>query len=265
MKSTDLFADALWQYHHTGRAVLWTERDDGRLAREDISWYFTTPREFPAHEKAALKFARGRILDIGCGAGRHSLYFQKRGFRVTAIDASPSIVELARLRGVRDVRLGNACGARALPFRDGEFDTVVLFGNNLGIGGTLRRFRRMLREIHRVTSPQGRILATTRQPQAEERTGAGYPRADSPSGSSVKEVRLRLFTARPEVKKERPRVTKTPSLSSSRCPDAPWITLLLLSPIDLMSIAAREKWEMTHLIPLLTFQKGYAVVLEKRP
>ena len=65
----DLFADALWQYHKTGRATLVMERDDGYLGREDVSWYFTTPREFPSHEKAALGFARGRVLDVGCGAG----------------------------------------------------------------------------------------------------------------------------------------------------------------------------------------------------
>src|SRR5450759_5349228 len=122
----DLFSDALWQYHETGRADLRVERDDGYRAREDISWYFTAPREFPSHEKAALKFARGRVLDLGCGAGRHALYLQRRGVRVTAVDASPRIVELARARGVKDARVANACGA--LPFRDGEFDTVVLFG-----------------------------------------------------------------------------------------------------------------------------------------
>jgi SAM-dependent methyltransferase len=237
----DLFADALWQYHETGRADLRVERDDGYYAREDISWYFTAPREFPSHEKAALKFARGRVLDLGCGAGRHALYLQRRGVRVTAVDASPRIVELARARGVKDARVANACGA--LPFRDGEFDTVVLFGNNLGICGTLPRFRRMLRELQRITSPRGRILATTRQPSTTNPLHRRYLRNNLERGRAIGQVRVRL------------------ARGGAR---GAWFDLLLLSPTDLMQIAAKEKWELAYVFPVENFEQGYAAVMEKR-
>ena len=235
-----LFAEALWQYHKTGRAVLRTERDDGHTAREDVSWYFTSPREFPLHEKAARKFARGRVLDIGCGAGRHSLYLQKRGLSVTAMDASPQIVELARARGVRDARIANACGK--LPFRDGEFDTVILFGNNLGICGTVPKFRRMLRELYRITVPGGRILGTTRVPSTTNSIHRGYLRKNVESGRAVGQIRLRLLF---------------------KGKHGAWFDLLLLAPTDLMQIAAKEGWEMAHVFPLEDFDEGYAVVLEK--
>ncbi len=240
-KPFDLFADALWNYYKTGRADLWIERDDDRVDREDAAWYFTSPRDFPSHEKAALEFARGRVLDIGCGAGRHALYFQKRGLRVTAVDASPRIVELARARGVTDVRGVDACGA--LPFRDGEFDTVVLFGNNLGICGTLPRFRRMLRELYRVTSPRGRILATTRQPSTTNPTHRSYLRRNLERGRAIGQLRLRLVY---------------------RGARGAWFELLLVAPTDLMQIAAKEKWELAGAFPLDSFEEGYAVVLEKR-
>jgi hypothetical protein len=38
----------------------------------------------------------------------------------------------------------------------------------------------------------------------------------------------------------------------------------LLAPTDLMQIAAREKWELTHVFPLENFEQGYSVVMEKR-
>lgn len=241
MTAFDLFADALCQYHKTGRADFRNERDDGYRGREDISWYFATYREFPAHEKRALKFARGRVLDIGCGAGRHSLYLQKRGLRVTAVDVSPRIVTLARTRGVKDARVVNACDK--LPFRNGEFDTIILFGNNLGICGTAVRFRRMLRELYRVTSPRGRILATTRMPSTTNSAHRRYLRQNLRRGRAIGQIRLRLlFSGKRGV----------------------WFELLLLTPTDLMQIAAQAKWELVQVFPIKNFEEGYAVVLDKR-
>jgi SAM-dependent methyltransferase len=240
MSPFDLFADVLWQYYETSRADLRNEREDGFRGQEDVAWYFTTYRDFPEREKRALKFARGRVLDIGCGAGRHSLYLQRRGMRVTAIDQSAHIVELARVRGVVDARIVNACGK--LPFRKGAFDTALLFGNNLGICGTLPRFRRMLRQLHRVTSPRGRILATTRQPSTTNPAHRSYLRKNLARGRAIGQIRLRL-------------------LSGNR--RSAWFDLLLLSPTDLMQIAAREGWELMHVFPSENFEQGYAMVLEK--
>jgi SAM-dependent methyltransferase len=240
MSQFDLFAEALWQFYRTGRADYWNERDDGYRRREDIGWYFTTYRDFLPIEKSALKFVRGRVLDVGCGAGRHSLYLQRRGLKVTAIDISPRIVELARERGVQDARVVDA--SRRLPFRNGEFDTVILFGNNLGIAGTVLKFRKMLREFHRVTSPRGRIIATTRQPSTMNPQHRSYLRQNIARGRALGQIRLR-------------------SLCNGK--SGAWFDLLLLAPTDLMQIAAKEGWELKHVFPLENFETGYAVVMEK--
>ena len=240
MAQFDLFADALWQYFVAGYANLKTERDDGYIAPEDVSWYFTTYRDFPLHEKRALKFARGKVLDVGCGAGRHSLYLQQRGLRVTAIDVSPDIVLLAQASGAQDARVANVC--KHLPFRDGQFDTVLLFGNNLGICGTPMKFQKMLRELHRVTSPRGRILATTRQPSTTNPMHRSYLRRNLESRRAVGQIRLCLV------------------MDGER---GDWFDLLLFSPTDLMQLAAKENWELAHVFPLEDFEEGYSVVLEK--
>ena len=240
MNGMDLFARALTQFYETGRADLRIERDDGYSRREDVSWYFTTWRDFPAHERAALKFARGCTLDIGCGAGRHALYLQRRGLRVTALDVSPRIVELAHTRGVQDARVADVC--KTLPFRAGEFDTVILFGNNLGLGGTLPKFRAMLRELYRVTSPRGRILATTRQPSTTNPAHRAYLQKNIARKRAIGQLQLRLV------------------FDGKR---GAWFDLLLLAPTDLMQIAAKEQWELTRVFPLENFEQGYSAVMEK--
>ncbi len=236
----DLFAAALWKLYLTGRATLRFERDDGYQDTEELSWYLTTYRAFPKFEKQALKFARRRVLDIGCGAGRHALYLQSKGLSVTAVDTSIQLVELARVRGVRDVRVASACGR--MPFRNGEFDTVLLFGNNLGICGTLPRFRRMLRELYRITSTRGRILATTRAPTTADARQRAYLQRNIAQGCPVGQVRLRL------------------SLDGKR---GAWFNLLLFSPTDLMQLASREGWQVAQLFTETDPEDAYSVVLEK--
>ena len=236
----DLFAEALWQFHKAGRATLLLERDDGLLSPEDVGWYFTTPREFPVYEKRALKFAHASVLDVGCGAGRHSLYLQSRGLHVTAIDMSPRIAELAKARGVKDVRVANAC--RKLPFRDGEFDTAILFGNNLGICGTPHGLQRMLRELRRITTPHARILATTRMPSTTNPLHCSYLKRNLERGRALGQIHIRL-------------------LFNGKC--GAWFDLLLISPTELLPIAAQAGWDLAHVFARGNFEEGYAVVMEK--
>jgi SAM-dependent methyltransferase len=237
---TDLFAEALRQFYETGKAKLEFERDDGFRDSEDLSWYLSSYPSFPLIEKQALRFATGHVLDVGCAAGRHALYLQRRGFDVTGIDTSITLVDLARERGVKDVRQVDACGR--LPFRAGAFDTIVLFGNNLGICGTPPRFRRMLRELHRVTSAKGRILATTAMPNVADPAWWSYLDSNIAKKRPAGQVRLRLLF---NGQKGR------------------WFNLLLFSPTDLLQVASMEGWHATRTFPWETFEKGYSVVLEK--
>ncbi len=238
-RSFDLFADALWEYYRRGRARLDAEREDGWCAREDVSWYFTQYRDYPSYEKHALRYARGRVLDVGCGAGRHCLYLQRRGLAVTGIDISPRVIELARTRGVKDARVADI--GQVLPFCDGEFDTVILLGNNLGICGSIVRFRKMLRELARVTTASARIIGTTRLPSAVRTTDGRYTRI-TPGEATWVQVRLRL--------RDRARV-------------GGWFDLLLLSPAELQRLAEEEGWELEYLFGE-KLEEGYAAVLRKQ-
>jgi 2-polyprenyl-3-methyl-5-hydroxy-6-metoxy-1,4-benzoquinol methylase len=85
------------------------ERDDnfidGDRAAMGGSVYFAEYKNGSPIEKKAIAYARGRVLDVGCGAGKHALYLQKKGLDITGIDASPLTIKVCRLRGIRKTQV----------------------------------------------------------------------------------------------------------------------------------------------------------------
>ncbi|MHA2299829.1 MAG: class I SAM-dependent methyltransferase [Candidatus Thorarchaeota archaeon] len=135
------------------------ERDDG-YAHESSGSQYTAPfSEWHESEKLASVEAKGRILDIGCGAGRVSLHFQEKGHDVVGIDISHAAVDASRRKGVKEVHL---MSAENLEFPEDTFDTILLFGNNFGVLGDEDKIIAMLKDIHRITKSDAVILAQTR-------------------------------------------------------------------------------------------------------
>src|SRR5262245_59812712 len=92
----------LWQLETGEAANEIVEREDGYIDTGSIAgMYFSPPRKWPKAELKAVNMAKGRVLDVGCGAGRHSLYLQEKGLDVTAIDTSPGAIKVAKKRGVK--------------------------------------------------------------------------------------------------------------------------------------------------------------------
>ncbi len=85
----DAFGTALMDFYQGKSKVYHIERDDNYLDAGDLSVYFTTYSDWSELEKFAMEEVSGRVLDIGCGAGRHSIYLQEKGFDVLGIDVSP--------------------------------------------------------------------------------------------------------------------------------------------------------------------------------
>ena len=114
-RAQDAFGRALLDRLEGGRETTILERDDGLFTTDiPIDWYFAVYRNWRAPEKEAMRYVRGRVLDVGAGAGRHALDLEGKGHEVVAIDISPGAVDVCRRRGVKD--------ARVLPFvkfRDG--------------------------------------------------------------------------------------------------------------------------------------------------
>lgn len=107
----------------------------------------------PELELRALSMCRGRVLDLGAGAGRHALELQARGFEVTALDISHDAVAVMRHRGVRDARRGDLA-----ELKGERFDTILLLMHGIGIVGTLEGLSTFLAEARNVLNGAGRIV-----------------------------------------------------------------------------------------------------------
>jgi SAM-dependent methyltransferase len=153
-----LLADAL----AGRRAHEVVERDDGYVMAFDAG-YLLAPfaRWDDKDERRAMRFVRGRVLDVGCGGGRVCLHLQERGLEVVGIDSSRGAIDVCRRRGVRDARL---LDLDALDGSLGEFDTIVLLGQGFGVLGSRSRGRRLLARLAAISRPSARIVAETFDP-----------------------------------------------------------------------------------------------------
>jgi cyclopropane fatty-acyl-phospholipid synthase-like methyltransferase len=149
--------------HYLGRGGYEiNERDDGYLAPSGgPAAYFTEYRDWPDHAKKAADLAKGRVLDVGCGAGRIALYYQKKGLDVLGIDNSPLAVRVCRLRGLKKARVMSITEVSG---KLGAVDTIVMFGNNFGLFGSFRRAQWLLRRFHNMTTDDALILAESTDP-----------------------------------------------------------------------------------------------------
>ena len=113
---------------------------------------FRSYESMPKIERKALDMAKGRVLDVGAGAGCHSLILQERGLDVTAIDISPLSVETMKERGIKKVLEQNFFTL------EGQFDTILMLMNGIGIVGTLERLPEFFNRLDKILAPGGQVL-----------------------------------------------------------------------------------------------------------
>ena len=133
------------------------EKDDGFInAGAGPRSYLSQYEDWSSHEQTAIRFAKGRVLDIGCGGGRHSLYLQSKGLQVVGVDVSPLAIRVCKLRGLRNARV---MSITQLGPRLGKFDTILMLGNNFGLFSNVSRARMLLRRFLQIANPGARIIA----------------------------------------------------------------------------------------------------------
>jgi SAM-dependent methyltransferase len=146
-----------------GRAIAdyWKNKKAGRLRvfspmfEEDeipLTTLFRKYKNMPDIEKKALGMAKGRTLDVGAGSGCHTLVLQEKGIDVTAIDISPLSVETMKERGVK-----NALEQDFFTL-EGQYDTIIMLMNGIGIVGTIERLPMFFRQLDKILAPGGQVL-----------------------------------------------------------------------------------------------------------
>ena len=150
----DILGTALLDYYHGN----YTEDiiTETNISEEDVlalPYLFRSYSEMPLIEQKALEFSKGRILDVGCGSGSHSLYLEEKGLDVTAIDTSKGAIQVCNLRGVSEVR-----HIDLLQLKNEKFDTILLLMNGSGIFQKLEFVDIYLQHLRSLLTPTGQLL-----------------------------------------------------------------------------------------------------------
>jgi len=211
------------------------ERSDGYLALSaGAETYFAEPS---GQQRDVVEHAVGRVLDVGCGAGRYALYLQNQGLEVVGIDISPLAVEVCRRRGLRDVRM---LSVEEVDPSMQPFDTVLMLGHNLALLGSARGAKRILKRLHTAVVPGGRLIGDILDPyQSKDADHLAYHAQNRVKGRMGGQIRMRV---RYKAYKSR------------------WFDYLFLSRQELEALLEGTGWHLREIIA--TDGPSYAVHIE---
>lgn len=160
----DLFGKAILDFQtNNSPEDLITETSISEPDEMSVAYLFRAFDAMPKLEQEALLLAKGKTLDVGCGAGSHALYLQnERNLDVLSIDISPNAIEACKLRGLKNTRVQNVLAIENDPSESGQakqtFDTILLLMNGTGIFGTLDETAKYLLKLKSLLNPNGQIL-----------------------------------------------------------------------------------------------------------
>ncbi|POS00819.1 methyltransferase family protein [Flavobacterium croceum DSM 17960] len=150
----DLFGKAILDYQtNNSPENIITETTISEPDEMDVAYLFRNYKNMPKLEQKALQLAKGKILDIGCGAGSHALYLQNQKYDVVAVDISENAIKACKLRGIE-----NAININFLELENQTFDTILLLMNGTGIFETLAKTSIYLQKLKSLLTPNGQIL-----------------------------------------------------------------------------------------------------------
>ena len=150
----DVLGQALYDYYaKNSRGKLWIHNKYGPKEQMPVSLYFRKMKDVPELEKVALKNCKGRVLDIGAGAGSHALILQEKAIDITALEISPKAAEVMKLRGVKSI-----VEKDVFQFEETGFDTLLLLMNGIGLTGSVGGLKAFLRHAKKLLKPNGQLI-----------------------------------------------------------------------------------------------------------
>lgn len=151
----DLFGKAILDFQtNNSPEDLITETTISEEDEMSVAYLFRSYDEMPLMEQKALQLAKGKILDVGCGAGSHSLSLQnERNLDVTSIDISPNAIHACTLRGLKKAKVQDV-----MTLENDKYDTILLLMNGAGMCGKLKNIPNFLLKLKSLLNPGGQIL-----------------------------------------------------------------------------------------------------------
>jgi len=151
----DLFGKAILDFQtNNSPEDLITETTISEEDEMSVAYLFRSYDEMPQMEQKALQLSKGRILDVGCGAGSHSLTLQNdRNLDVTSIDISANAIQACTLRGLKKAKVQDV-----MTLENEKFDTILLLMNGAGMCGKLKNIPKFLLKLKSLLNPGGQIL-----------------------------------------------------------------------------------------------------------
>lgn len=234
----DILGKALAGYLNGDQPCCIIRRDDGFSEEIDIGTYFTEYPNWNNSEKEILKYTQGRVLDIGAGTGKHTLYLQNKGFEVCAIDISPLTVAVMKQRGVKSA---HAMDLMELKFPEDYFDTILMMFNVFGLGETIENTKKILKVLYKISTPVGKIIATITNPyKTKNPYHLAYHKRNREAGRPAGQTRIRI-----EYKGE----------------IGDWFCQLMVSPEELRNLIRNMGWSVLAIVE--GEEAIYGVVLKK--
>ena len=239
----DAYGHLLSDYHNGKENVEIVEREDGFIdvSRFGPSNYFAQHTDWAEHQKLAIEHAIGRALDIGCGAGRHSLYLQEHGHDVLGTDISPLAIQTCQSRGLKNALV---IPITQLSSKIGIFDTILMMGHNFGLVGSYKRAKWLLRRFAAMTTKSAKIIAETMDPyQTTEPGHLAYHQFNRDRERMSGQLRLRI---------------------RYRQHTTPWFDYLFVSKVEMEDILEDTAWQVERYIDAAN-TPTYITIITKRP
>lgn len=150
----DIYGQALQDFFDGKQEhQLWLNNNYGGPEEMPVEVFFRPEAEMPEAESLALHLCRGKVLDIGAGAGSHALVLQEQNFEVTALELSPGAAALMQKRGVKTVVQQDV-----FHYKTEKFDTLLLLMNGIGLTQNLAGLDRFLQHAKQLLLPGSQLI-----------------------------------------------------------------------------------------------------------
>tara|TARA_B100000795_G_scaffold184234_1_gene139811 strand:+ start:51 stop:767 length:717 start_codon:yes stop_codon:yes gene_type:complete len=153
-KEQDPMGQAIYNYfHHKDETSVKVDTNITEGEELPVPYLFRSFKEMPLLEKKALELVKGTVLDVGAGAGAHSVYLQENGFDVTSIDVSELSCSVMKSRNLKSVSCSDIW-----TLEPKKFDTVLFMMNGIGLVKTLDGLETFFEHLKKYVATNGQVL-----------------------------------------------------------------------------------------------------------